>query len=58
MIQIVLAMTVLVFLWVIHRDVSSLRKGIREDIAGLRGRMTRVEGLLEGFVGRPPESQS
>lgn len=54
MIQIVLVVTILGFLWVLHRDVRNLR----EDIAGLRERMTRVEGLLEGFVGRLPESQS
>ena len=58
MIQIVLVVTILGFLWVLRRDVRNLRKGIREDIAGLRERMTRVESLLEGFVGRLPESQS
>ncbi len=33
------AMPVLGFLWTIHRDVS-----------GLRERMARVEGLIEGFT--------
>ena len=32
---------VLVFLWGLHRDVADLRE-----------RMARLEGLVEGFVGR------
>lgn len=32
---------VLAFLWGLHRDVSELRE-----------RMARLEGLVEGFVGR------
>ena len=40
------AIPVLGFLWTIHRDVS-----------GLRERMARVEGLIEGIAGRGvPES--
>ena len=82
--QIVVMVTILGFLWTLHRDVSSFRKEVgmdmadlrqefgkdisevRKDMAGLRERMAtvesrmeamdsriaRVEGLLEGFVGR------
>ena len=45
--QMVLLVAILGFLWNLHRDV-----------AGLRERMARVEGLLEGFVARSQESQS
>ena len=45
--QMVLLVAILGFLRNLHRDV-----------AGLRERMARVEGLLEGFVARPPELQS
>ena len=38
-----------VFLWNIQRDVS----GIHRDIADLRERMAKLEGLFEGFVRRP-----
>lgn len=56
--QIVAVVAILGFLWTLHRDVSNLRKEVGKDIADLRERMARVEGLLEGFVGRPPETQS
>lgn len=46
-IQIVSVVAILGFLWNLHRDIANLRE-----------RMARVEGLLEGFVGRPQESQS
>ena len=36
------------------KDISEVRK----DMAGLRERLVRVESLLEGFIGRPPEPQS
>ncbi len=39
-------LVILGFLWNLHRDV-----------AGLRERMARVEGLLEGFVARQPQPQ-
>ena len=52
-IQIVSAVAILGFLWKLHQEVSDLHK----DNADLRGRMARMEGLLEGFVGRPQESQ-
>ena len=58
MIQIVSVVAILGFLWTLHRDVSNLRKEVGRDIADLRERMARVEGLLEGFVARPPEPQS
>ena len=48
----------------VGEDVTGLRQEfgkdmgeMRQDIADLRERMARVEGLLEGFVGRPQESQ-
>lgn len=50
--------TTMGFLWGLHRDVSILRKEVGKDIADLRERMARVEGLLEGFVGRSPEPQT
>lgn len=56
--QTVALVAVLGFLWSLHRDMGNLRKDVGQDIADLRERMARVEGLLEGFVGRPPEPQS
>ena len=63
--QIVAVVAILGFMWTLHRDVSSLRKEVgkdisevRKDMAGLRERLVRVESLLEGFIGRPPEPQS
>ena len=61
--------TTMGFLWTLHRDMGNLRKEVSRDITGLRKefgsdiadlreRMARVEGLLEGFVGRQPEPQS
>ena len=46
-IQIVLTVAIIGFLWNLHRNVTDLRE-----------RMTRVEGLLEDFVGHPPEPQA
>ena len=40
------------------KDMADLRQEFGRDTADLRERMARVEGLLEGFVGRPQESQS
>ena len=63
--QIVAVVAILGFMWTLHRDVSNLRKEVgkdisevRKDMAGLRERVVRVEGLLESFIGRPPEPQS
>ena len=49
----------------VGKDMAGLREefgmdiaGVRQDIGDLRERMARVEGLLEGFVGRPPEPQA
>ena len=39
------------------KDMAEMRQDFGRDIADLRERMARVEGLLEGFVGRPQESQ-
>lgn len=39
------------------RDMADLRQEFGRDTADLRERMARMEGLLEGFVGRPQESQ-
>ncbi len=48
----------------VGQDMADLRKefgkdmaGVRQDVSDLRERMARMEGLLEGFVGRPQESQ-
>lgn len=70
-IQIVSAIAILGFMWKLHQEVSDLHKdnaalhkgmaNLRQefgrDIADLRERMARMEGLLEGFVARPQESQ-
>ena len=40
------------------KDVSKDIADVRKDTADLRERMARMEGLLEGFVGRRPEPQS
>ena len=40
------------------KDMAEMRQEFGRDIADLRERMARVEGLLEGFVGRPQESQA
>ena len=40
-VQITAVIAILAFLWNLHRDV-----------AGLRKRMARLEGLMEGFVGK------
>ena len=40
------------------KDMTDMRQDFGRDIADLCERMARVEGLLEGFVGRPQESQS
>ena len=71
-IQIVSVVAILGFLWKLHHEVSNLHKDnadlrkdvgkdiadVRKGMADLRERMARVEGLLEGFVGRSPEPQS
>lgn len=67
--QMVALVAIIGFLWTLHRDMGNLRKDVSRDItdlrkefgsdiADLRERMARVEGLLEGFVGRPPEPQT
>ena len=45
---IAIGVTLIGFMWNLHRDMSSLN----QQIAGLRERMARLEGLLEGFTGR------
>ena len=42
----------------VGQDVADLRQEVGRDIADLRERMARMEGLLEGFVGRPQELRS
>ena len=41
----------------VGKDMAKMRQEFGRDTADLRERMARVEGLLEGFVGRPQESQ-
>lgn len=53
-IQIVSVVAIIGFLWSLHREISGLRK----EIADLRERVGRVEGLLQGFLGRPQEPQT
>ena len=57
-IHIVSVVAILGFLWGLHHEIASLRKEFGRDIADLRERMARVEGLLEGFVSRPRESKA
>ena len=40
------------FLWTLHRDMRSMDTRIGKDIADLRERMARLEGLIEGFTRR------
>ena len=42
----------------VSKDMADLRQEFGRDTADLRERMARMEGLLEGFVARPQESQS
>ena len=42
----------------LRQEVSRDTSEVRKDMAGLRERLVRVESLLEGFIGRPPEPQS
>lgn len=41
----------------VRKDMADLRQEFGRDTADLRERMARMEGLLEGFVARPQESQ-
>ena len=41
----------------VRKDMAGLRQEFGRDTADLRERMARMEGLLEGFVGRPQASQ-
>ena len=52
--QVVALVAILGFLWKLHHEVVNLRKGN----ADLRECMARVEGLLEGLIGRSPEPQT
>ena len=63
--QIVLVVTILGFLWKIHCDLQDLREefgrefaDLRQRMVGLESRLVRVEGLLKGLVDRSPEPQS
>ena len=38
------------FLWTLHRDMRAMDNRIGRDIADLRERMARLEGLFEGFT--------
>ena len=37
----------------VGQDMANLHQGIGRDIADLRECMARMEGLLEGYIGRP-----
>ena len=43
---VIVVATILGSHWVLHRNIASLRE-----------RMARIEGLFEGFTGRQPESR-
>ena len=45
---IAVGIAVLGFLWSLHRDIA----GMHRDIGDLRERMSRIEGLLVGFIRR------
>ena len=54
-----LGILILGFLWKFQRDVHRDFAGVHQDIADLRERMARLEGLFEGFTkATPPQSQS
>ena len=53
-IQIVSVVAIIGFLWSLHREIGGLRKGMGD----LRERMSRMEGLLQGLVGRLQEPQA
>lgn len=42
------------FLWTLHRDKRAMDTRIGRDIADLRERMARLEGLFGGFTRREP----
>ena len=48
-------LAILAFLWNLHRDIGALRQemhrdigALRQDMSDLRGRVSRVEGMLAG----------
>ena len=47
-----LGISILAFLWSIQRDIGILRR----DHTDLRERMSRIEGLFEGFTQRKSTS--
>ena len=60
---ITIGVTIIGFMWNLHRDMSNLRSDLTRDISSLRSevtrqiadlreRMARLEGLFEGFTGR------
>ena len=60
---ITIGVTLIGFMWNLHRDmlnlridvtrdISDLRSDVTRQIADLRERMARLEGLFEGFTGR------
>ena len=40
--------TVLAFLWNLHREMGILREDLGRDMSELRGQVSRVEGMLAG----------
>ena len=42
----------------LRQEFGGEMSAVRQDVGDLRERMSRVEGLLEGFIGRPPELQA
>lgn len=44
------------FLWTLHRDMRAMDNRISKDIADLRERMARLEGLFEGFTRREADT--
>ena len=40
--------TVLAFLWNLHREMRILRKDLGRDMSDLRDRVSRIEGMLAG----------
>ena len=54
-----LGILILGFLWKFQRDVHRDISGVHRDIADLRERMARLEGLFEGFTkATPPQPPS
>ena len=49
-----LDVAILGFMWGLHRELHREMSNLRDRMANLHERMARLEGLFQGFTGRPP----